>query len=96
MTYADKGDIDQAILEYQNAVKIDPTVPNLYHNLGNAYGSKGDPGTAEKYYLKAIQVDPNFWFSYVSLLKLYQATGQKDKFDKLLSVTKQRFPNLGK
>src|SRR5262249_2411836 len=37
-----KGDIDQAIANYQRAIAIEPRFANAYANLGVALGAKGD------------------------------------------------------
>ncbi len=91
MAYATSGDINAAIGEYTEALKLNNRIPNLYHNLGNAYLTKGDAATAEQQFQKAIEVDPGFIFSYRALLELYQQTGQRDKFTKLLEEYQNRF-----
>ncbi len=84
MAYAENGDIDNSISTYQKGIKIDPTVPNLYHNLANAEVARGNVEEAEKNYLKALEVNPNFFFSAQSLANLYQQTEQQEKLKKLL------------
>ena len=84
MAYADKGDLDSAIVQYLSAIKQNPNVPNLYHNLANAYIAKGDLKSAEENYQKAIAIDPHFFFSWQSLANLYQQAGQKEKLQNLI------------
>jgi tetratricopeptide (TPR) repeat protein len=85
MAYAEKGELDKAIKEYSRIPKINPNIPNAYHNLANAHAANGNLDGAEKNYLKALEVDPNFHFSAQSLINLYQQTGQKEKLEKLLT-----------
>lgn len=84
MAYAENGENQLAIQQYKNMIKINPNVPNAYHNMANAYGALGNLKEAEKFFLKALEVDPNFIFSAQSLVNLYQQTGQKEKLESLL------------
>ena len=87
MAYSERGNLNKAIQIYSDGIKRFVNVPNLYHNLANAYLTLGDDTNAEKYYLKALEVDPNFYFSVQSLAQLYSLTNQKEKLDMLLKWT---------
>jgi len=69
---------DDAILEYNRTIKIDPKYSNAYYALGMIYQAKGDQQDAVTAYEKYLQLDPNG--AYVqptkdSLEKLKQALG---------------------
>ena len=42
----DKGDYDRAIADYNEAIRLNPSMRYAYNNRGNAYDHKGDPDRA--------------------------------------------------
>jgi tetratricopeptide (TPR) repeat protein len=52
------GDVDNAILAYEEAVRLDPSSALAHNNLGNAMLAKGDPGRAIAHYRTALSLDP--------------------------------------
>ena len=44
--YDDKGDVDRAIADYTEAIRLDPKFALAYNNRGNAYKAKGNSGRA--------------------------------------------------
>lgn len=79
MTLGEKGDCREAIGLYEKAIKIDPRIPNPYHNIANCWATLGNWRKSEEYYLKAVSVSPRFYYSYLSLLQLYLKTGETEK-----------------
>ncbi len=79
VAYEEKGELDNAIREYNLAAK--KLKAPAYFNLGNAYFKKGEYGKAEDYYKKAIKKDPRMagacnnlaWLYYTRKIKLDQA-----------------------
>ena len=49
------------------AIKLDPNNPNLYFNLGVAYGNQGLEKEAIEYYKKALEIDPNYRDAYLNI-----------------------------
>lgn len=90
MTYADRGQYDQAIAEYKKIISLADVYPNTHHNLGNAYKALGRYKEAEEEYKEALKIDPNFHFSYYALVDLYKITGDKKKLDELTVFMRQR------
>lgn len=74
MAYSEMGNEQLAIQQYNNAIHLNPKVPNLYHNLANVYLAQGNLKLAEENYQKALEVDPNFFFSAQSLTVITTAT----------------------
>jgi tetratricopeptide (TPR) repeat protein len=58
--YAVKEEYDEAILDYNEAIFINPNFPLAYSNRGVAYEAKGEFARAIEDYSKAIALDPNF------------------------------------
>ena len=54
--YANKGDIDRAIQDYDEGLRLNPNYVNLYHSRGNAYRAKGDNDRAIRDYDEAIRL----------------------------------------
>src|SRR6516165_11974649 len=42
IAYASKGDYDRAILDYDNALQLEPDAAPVLNNRGNAYGRKAE------------------------------------------------------
>ena len=61
-----KGDYDQAIFHYQEAVKYHPNSYDAYANLGTALSNKGLLESALEKYHKALELKPN-WAEVYSL-----------------------------
>ena len=62
--YAEKGDLDTAIKDFDTAIHLNPNYTNAYNNRGLTYAEKGDFDTAIKDFDTAIQIDPNFIEAY--------------------------------
>jgi len=64
--YFEKGSYDRAIIDYCEAIRLDPNNAAPYYNRGNAYREKGDNDRAIADYSEAIRLDPNDAASYCS------------------------------
>jgi len=53
------GDLDKAIAEYREAIKLNPDYESAHYNLGSALEDKGDLDEAETEFRKAIEINPN-------------------------------------
>jgi len=62
--YAAKGDYDQAVEQYNEALKLDPKYAVAYNNRGNVYRDKKDYIAAIADYNQAIKLDPKFALPY--------------------------------
>ncbi len=70
--YEQKGQLDDAIKEYEAALK---KAPIAFFYLGNAYFHKNDLEKSEEYYKKAIDAIPEHADSYNNLAWLYYIKG---------------------
>jgi Flp pilus assembly protein TadD len=58
MFLLNEGKIDQAITEFQTALKHDPNHPEAHYHLGRALFVKGDFEGAKVHYLETARLDP--------------------------------------
>ena len=53
------GDLDGAIRNYDQAIELNPAVPDYFNIRGIAYHTKGDYDRAIQDYDQAIKLDPD-------------------------------------
>jgi tetratricopeptide (TPR) repeat protein len=68
VSYEKKGELDNALKEYETAAK---KLPSAYLYIGNIYYLKGEFDRAEGYYKKAIRSEPDNGDAYNNLAWLY-------------------------
>ncbi len=92
----------EAIKNYENIIKIDPSIVFAYHNLGLIYVEIENIDLAKKNFLLAIKTNPLFIYSYINLGILFQNEGQKEKaiecFEKIIEIDPKNisgYNNLG-
>ena len=74
-----KGDIDTAISDFTEAIRLNPKHPLAYSNRGGAYGSKGELDKAISDFTEAIQLDPDLPLWQFIRGKAYRNMGEHDK-----------------
>jgi len=83
VSYEKKGELDNALKEYETASK---KLPAAYVYIGNIYYLKGEFDKAERYYGKAISKDPKNADAYNNLAWLYYLERKDlDKAERLAS-----------
>lgn len=89
--YGVKGDLDQAIKEFELARSLQPRYGDATYNLGNIYLEKGDSERARQYFLESISYNPNIFESYFNLGAIYFKEGNfqqaRDYFAKVLELS---------
>jgi len=81
VSYEKKGELDNALKEYQEA---SGKLPAAYLFIGNIYFQKKEYDEAETYYKKAIKKDQNNADAYNNLAWLYYTKNEKlDEAEKL-------------
>lgn len=73
VTYEKKGELDNALKEYQKASN---KLPVAYLYMGNIYFQKNELDEAESYYKKAIKKEPENADAYNNLAWLYYVKKQ--------------------
>ena len=77
--YADKGNYDRAIADYNKALQINPEYAETYFNRGVAHSLKGDYDRAIEDYTKALQINPQFAVAYLNRGSVYTDKGDYDR-----------------
>ncbi len=73
------GQVDDAISEYNEALRLDPKNAMAYQLLGIASGWKGDVPQAQDYFLKANALDPDKADTHMNLGSTYAVQLNLDK-----------------
>lgn len=60
VSFVEKGDLDEAIKNFEIAKRIGPSF-SIFYNLGGAYGIKGFIDKAIKEYLEAVNPERDWW-----------------------------------
>ena len=86
LLYKERGMVDKAIQEYEEALKINPKTIQSLINLGNAYYAKGMYDRAIEIYFRALEVDSNNVDAFNNLANAYY---QKRMFPKAIETYKK-------
>jgi superkiller protein 3 len=86
--------VDEAMIEFEKSIAINPHNADTHNNLGMAYYVKGLFDKAISEYMKALAIEPQFAEAHYNLALAYGAKGIVDKeiseYEKALAVN----PNL--
>ena len=63
----ESGDVDGAIMAYDEAIQLEPDSAKAYYNLGMAVFQKGDLNHAIEAYRRALDLEPEFTSAYNNL-----------------------------
>jgi tetratricopeptide (TPR) repeat protein len=91
---------DEAISNYEKAIKLQPRAAAAYNMIGMAYRFKynklGVPEFREKEiaaFQKAVEIDPKNWVALINLATDYYAAGQKAKAAPLFKKALELHPD---
>jgi tetratricopeptide (TPR) repeat protein len=73
--YGKKGEYDRAIQEFDEAIRLDPTVALFLNHRGDTFRDKGDYDRAFRDYDEAIRLDPNDALSFIHRGRAFQQKG---------------------
>ncbi len=90
---AARGDLKEAVTEYQKVLKLDSKNAKAHLNLGIVYGRQEQWKKEISQYKKAIDVDPNFAEAYFNLGVAYQGRGKLKEAMTQYQKTLQLYPN---
>jgi tetratricopeptide (TPR) repeat protein len=79
IAYKAKGDLDRAIADYTEAIRLDTKYAVAYYNRAIAYKAKGNLDRAIADYNQAIRLNPNDALAYDYRGYAYQAQGDLDR-----------------
>jgi len=77
-TLVQHGRLQQAIRQYEKAVRIQPDLAIAWNNLGVAYTAAGKFAEGERAYRRAIKVNPAYALAYYNLGAAFDQRGRYD------------------
>ena len=87
------GDLDQAIRDYSEAIRLDQDSPGPFYNRGLAYAAKGDHTRAIGDYSEAIRLYPDYAQAFSSRGLAYVRKGDLDQairdFDEAIRLDRE-------
>ena len=89
-----KGDIDRAVADFNEAIRLDPQNASFYINRGNAYETKGDLDLAIADFDEAIRLRPKSATAYYQRANSYSTKGDFDRAIADYSQVIRIYPNL--
>lgn len=78
ITYIAKSDYDQAIRDFNEAIRLDPNLADAYYNRGVAHYHKGNYDQALQDYDEAIRLIPSYADAYNNRGATHRDLGQVD------------------
>ena len=94
MFYLTRNDIDNAIIEAKEILKLDPYQYNYYIQIGDLYKQNGDFKAALEYYTRYTEAVPEDESAYTSIGDLYYTMAEYDKaetyYDKALVLEPEK------
>src|SRR5947207_15840519 len=95
-----QGKFDEAIMDYQKALSLDPKIYEAAVFYGDVYNSKKDYKQAEIWYQKAITIDPDreiaYRYSATPLMKQKKYDQARDRYVEAFVVEPySKFPVAG-
>jgi tetratricopeptide (TPR) repeat protein len=91
---------DEAIANYEKAIKLQPRASAAYNMMGMAYRFKYNQLRVPEFrqkeiaaFQKAVEIDPKNWVAMINLATDYYADGQKDKAVPLFKRALELNPN---
>jgi hypothetical protein len=93
LLHAKNGRFDDAIREFQAAIRINQNYPEVYNNLGLAYLYKGDTDAALREIHTALTLEPKAGYIYESLGQVYAAQGRNEEAIRTFQTALELDPN---
>jgi serine/threonine protein kinase/tetratricopeptide (TPR) repeat protein/TolB-like protein len=102
LIYNGTGKYEEAVKEFQRALRLDPVNADAYRELGVAYEALGRLKEAESTYRKAIELRSSYWAGYEDLGAFYWGYGRYNEaeplFRRMIQLTPDNargYSNLG-
>ncbi len=71
-----EGNFERARARFEEAVALDPGLPEAYNGVGVTWRMRDDLRSALEWYKKALGVDPDFGDAYYNMACVYALSGQ--------------------
>ena len=79
LTSMNEGDYEKAIKHYSRSISLNPQMPRIYNNRGNAYSQMNDLDRAIEDYDKVLALEPNYAPAYSNRGSSYHEKGDLDR-----------------
>ena len=89
-----KGDLDGAIAEYREALRLQPNLPTAHGNLAAALAAKGDLDGAIAEFREALRLRPNYPEAHYNLGEALAAKGNKEEAAREFAEAQRLDPKL--
>ncbi|HEY3989265.1 MAG TPA: tetratricopeptide repeat protein [Acidobacteriaceae bacterium] len=83
---------EDAVIEYQKALELEPANDTAALSLGMAYEKLNQPEKAEAVYKQTISLHPNYWRAYDWLGGFYFAQGDYSKAEQMYRAATEKDP----
>jgi lipoprotein NlpI len=83
--YRNKGDLDHAVADFSEALKLNPKDALSYHSRGLAYFYGGDPAKALADFKRASELDPKYAYNALWLDIALQRSGAPSDLSQTIS-----------
>src|SRR4051812_21683242 len=87
------GKFSDAVIQYRNALKIEPNSSSLNNSLGDAHFKNGQLREAFLAYKKATELDPNNVTAQISMSHFYLVTQQFEEATQIASSILAKNPD---
>ncbi|MDP8214533.1 MAG: tetratricopeptide repeat protein [Candidatus Euphemobacter frigidus] len=77
--YSTKGDLRRALVEFREALRLEPYRAEAHYNLANVQFRLGNMDVAERGYREAIRRNPFYDSAHLALAMIYERNGDTDK-----------------
>ena len=91
--FLQKGNLDEAVKQFQEAIRLDSTVAFSYNGLGNAYALQEKLDEAMAMFLKATQLNPGLAAAHYNLGNAYLLKGHTEEAIAELKTALRREPD---
>jgi tetratricopeptide (TPR) repeat protein len=85
-------DMDAAIREFEEAIRLDPQQSGIYTGLATLKASQGDRESAERIFKQAIRVDEKSATARLALAQFYWSSDRIDDAERVLKETHDLLP----
>jgi tetratricopeptide (TPR) repeat protein len=94
LSYTDRKDWDNAILEYREVIRLQPTAIRAYNNLGNIYTKREDYSRAVPCYREMIRLRPDLAHPYNNIGSILLRMERLDEALKYFQVALRLRPDM--
>jgi tetratricopeptide (TPR) repeat protein len=91
--HLDRGDREQALADFNQALQLDPGFAPLYFSRGQLHALRRDPGRALADFSQALQLDPQYREAYLHRANLHAERGDQAQASADYSALLQLDPN---